>query len=195
MATDSSTGGALVPAASPAPLEGDALDNFIQEWIISLTNVAGQNARPRWQEDPPNIPPHGTDWLAFGITDVGADSFAAEVHDGAGGAGLGSTQLRRHEVLEIYTTFYGPNAVDNAKLLRDSAQIAQNHEILDVNGFGFVDTGELTRVPELIKSRWVQRVDITIHLRRQVVREYSVLNIASADGTVDNEHSVDPFNT
>jgi len=105
---DSSTGGFLTPAATPAPIEGDALVNFIQEWIVGVTGISASLCRPRWQPEPPNIPKDGTTWLAFGITETESDTYAVELHDPTANGGKGSSQLRRHEVLEISATFYGP---------------------------------------------------------------------------------------
>jgi hypothetical protein len=189
---DSSSGGSLLPTSSPAPLEGQALLNFLQEWLVSLTGLPGQMVRPRWQPEPPNIPPEGTDWIAFGITGRPSDTFAAELHE-TGAPDY--NQIRRHEVLEIMASIYGPNADSYAQVLREGMALAQNREILSLNSMGLVGSGSVQTVPELVKDKWYYRVDMPFSIRRQIVRNFQVLSLASAEGTVNNEHYLTSINT
>ena len=39
-------------------------------------------------------------------------------------------------------------------------------------------------VPELLKERWVNRIDVPFTLRRQVVRKYAVQNFGSSEVTL-----------
>ena len=182
MATTSATGGYLVPAASPAPLEGQSLDQFLQQVVVGITGLPGNLVRPRWQQTTPNLPAKGTDWAALGITDRDPDTFAATVHtDDATG---GYDTLYRHESLQVLTSFYGPNAGSYAGILSDGLQLPQNLEVLTTNKMGLVSTGSPRQVPELIKNQWVRRFDLQVIINRQIVRAYPILTLLSADGTV-----------
>jgi|WetSurMetagenome_2_1015567.scaffolds.fasta_scaffold154322_2 hypothetical protein len=190
MPNTSSTGGPLLPAVSPAPLEGIALEDFLHDLIVTLTGIP--TLFPRWQPEPPDMPAYGTDWGAFGITSREADVFAVELHGSA--AGVGYDELRRHEKMNILTSFYGPNADSYAAILRDDLQLLQNNEILQRNNMGLVETLDLIIIPELIKERWVRRVDIRVIIKRQIVRRYSVLNLASSIVQINNEKFVETIN-
>lgn len=185
MPNDSSTGGPLSPAVAPAPLEGQGLNRFIQQWIVGITGLAGNMVRPRWQPEPPDVPDAGDAWAAIGITARAADTFPAILHDPTGD---GADDLQRHETLAVLASFYdlGTNGLADlyASLLRDGLAIPQNSEPLASAGFGLVDVGDLTTVPSLLKSRWLYRVDLPFHLRRAIVRSYPVLNVESADISV-----------
>lgn len=190
MANDSSTGGYLTPATSPAPLEGQALNRFLQQVWVGITGLDGTLIRPRWQAEPPAIPPFGTDWMAFGITRRKGDTFTSTIHDPTGN---GNDSVYRQEMLDILCTFYGPDADNYASLLREGLFVAQNREVLQLNNFGLVEVGEAVAVPEIIKDRWTYRVDMRVTLRRSILRTYPVLNILSAEGTVDTDPYTIPF--
>lgn len=192
MSNTSATGGVLSPTGIPAPLEGDALTDFIQSWIVGITGLTAQNIRPRWQPEPANIPATGTNWAAIGIRTVRSDTYAAELHDPTLS---GSSQLRRHEELEIFCSFYGPNADSYAKMLRDGCQIAQNRETLTLNNMGLISTGDLITAPEMIKEKWLMRIDLSLFIRHQVVRNYAVLNLLSANGQIITDVVTENFNT
>lgn len=185
MPNTSATGGALSPAVSPAPLEGQTLNRFIQQWIVGITGLDGTMVRPRWQAEPPNIPTAGTAWAAIGITSRPSDTYPYVRHDPTG---LGSDELQRHETLNLLASFYdlGTNGLaDNyAALLRDGAAIPQNLEPLTVAGMALVETGDPVAVPSLLKTRWLYRVDLPVSLRRQINRIYPVENLLSSQGTL-----------
>jgi hypothetical protein len=189
MANTSATGGYLQPT-NTGPLDDQALDIFIQNWLVGLAGITSSLIRPSWQPEPPNLPPATTTWVGFGITITDTDSYPAEVHQAAGN---GHTELRRHETLEVLVSCYGPNARSLARLIRDNAQIPQNLEVLTSNGYGLIDADRLPVVPELVKETWLMRVDLKINLRRQVVRDYDVLNLLEGVGQIDNEQSIEPF--
>ena len=183
MTSDSSTGGFLSPSGSP-PLDDDALDDFLQALVVGITGLPGQMVRPRWQEEPPNLPPVGTNWAAIGVTHRTADTFAVEQHDGSG---QGADTLIRHESVDLLCSFYGPLAETNGALLRDGLGIAQNREVLQANSMGIVSVGDLTKAPELVKNRWLNRTDLTVVIRRQITRTYPVLNLLSAEITLETD--------
>ena len=185
MANDSSTGGPLAPTTDvPAPLEGVALYTFVQGWIVGITGLAGNLVRPRWQLEPPNLPDVGTDWAALGITRRPNDVNAWAVHDPTAAGGTGLDYVGRQEILACLLSFYGPDADLYAEIFREGVQVAQNREVLQLAAFGFVDADEPVTVPELIKQRWLNRVDAPFRLRRGIIRSYPVRTVVSAPGTV-----------
>lgn len=186
MANDSSTGGVLTPEASPAPLYGQALDRFIQQTFAPIVGLAGPMMRPRWQKEPPNMPPNNQNWAAVGVTNFKGDVFAAVVHNPSG---QGSDTVFRQEELTVLASFYGPDAANYAALLREGLSVPQNREVLTANNMGLIEVSDITPVPSLLNERWQYRVDVTVGLRRAVLRTYPILNILSAEGSIvtDND--------
>lgn len=186
VANDSSTGGPLAPLPSPAPapLTGLALNNFLQGWVVGITGLDGTFVRPRWQPEPPIIPDAAIAWCAIGIRDRRGDAFPFIGHDGDGSSGNGFDQIIRNEELDLLCSFYdlGSNGMADllAELMRDGAVISQNREVLKAQNFDIGFVGDVIPVASLLKSRWLYRVDLPIQVRRQVVRQYPVLNILSA---------------
>ncbi len=181
---DSSTGGPMLPEPPPAPgpLEDGTLDQFIQQLVVVVTGLDGSLVRPRWQEEPPDIPAEHTDWCAIGITNRATEagypvlSHHPELE--------GFDEFQRHESLSILASFYGPGAGMNAGLLRDGLFLSQHREILFLAGMGLVNTGDLVTLPALLKQRWLRRVDLPLVIRRAVQRYYPIRNLLSAAGTV-----------
>jgi len=176
MANTSATGGPLLPSASPAPLEDTALEDFFQKLVSTLTGIAGQYVRPRWQPEPGNIPQFGTDWASLGVVGTDKDTYGAEIH-----LGVGKDVIRRHEELELLLSFYGPNCGKLISQFSDGLLLAQNREVLQLAGMGLVSCSKIVTAHELVKERWLRRLDIRLYVRRQVVREYAVLNLESAE--------------
>lgn len=208
---DSSTGGALSPigpvqlvgsgpvqlvgsgpvtlygAGAPPPLEDDALDDFFQALVVSLIGIPGQFVRPRFQQDPPALPPVGTNWAAVGVSpDRHADFAGAFVHEDVG---EGQDRLIRHETFSVLASFYGPNAGGNAALLRDSLAVPQNREVLFLAQMALADVSQLTRAPSLEKNKWLNRWDVTLTIRRAVERTFAVLSLESVGVTITAETS------
>ena len=186
---DSSTGGVLSPIrAFPAPLAGLALNNFLQGFVVAVTGLDGALVRPRLQAEPPIIPDAATAWASIGIASRRGDAFPYVGHDGDGD---GVDQLIRNEELDLLCSFYdlGTNGLADfyAELMRDGACISQNREYLKAQNFDVGFVGDLTAIPSLLKVRWLYRVDLPIQVRRQVVRQYPVLNVASVAGSVTSD--------
>ena len=60
MSNDSSTGGPIAPVpTSAAPLEGKALNDFLNELIAGITGLDGTMVRPSFQTVPANVPTEG----------------------------------------------------------------------------------------------------------------------------------------
>ena len=186
MSNTSATGGYLVPdGVITPPLEDDALDDFLHDVFQGVAGIADPKlVRPRWQPDTPNLPDRSVTWMAFGIMNRSADTFAAVIHDGAAAAGEGADVVQRNELLDIMCSFYGPNCQATGALFRDGLSVAQNREVLFLNGMGLVSVGDLKKAPELVKNVWLPRADLPLVIRREIRREYPVLNLLSAQATL-----------
>lgn len=181
MSNDSTTAGLLTPNATPAPLADDDLANFLQHLVVGLTGIAGPLVRPRWQPQPPNLPAQSVSWVALGVRNRTAQTFAYEAHDPAGD---GKDYIQRHEELEILCSFYGPNADRNAALFRDGLSVEQNRTYLVSAEMGLISVGSAISVPELVNNLWYMRVDMPFFIRRAVTRTYKILNLLSSSGVI-----------
>lgn len=182
MPNDSSTGGYLQPLATSPPLEDAALDAVFQQLVAGLTGLPGSMVRPRWQPVVPKQPEPTQNWCAIGVTEDDPDDYPAVIHQSTGN---GHDNFYQHETLNVLASFYGPNSMSFAKLARNGLYIAQNREALMAAGFDVLEAKRITAAPELVNQQWIRRYDLTIRIRRQVVRAYPVLNILSADGTLE----------
>jgi hypothetical protein len=204
MVNDSSTGGPLLPdPAITPPLEGQALNDFLQGWMVGICGLDGTLFRPSWQPEPANIPTEGTCWAAFGVRKRPNDTYVFVKHLGDADGGLGADQQQRHETLDILVSFYDLGVSGLAdyyvSLLKDGFQVAQNLELLQLNGYGLVEASEPIAVPVLFKERWQYRVDLALVMRRQTRRQYPVRNLLgfratlkTSDGTTTNIQKVVP---
>lgn len=183
MSNTSATGGYLLPAASPAPLEGQSFEDFLQQVFVGVSGLAGELVRPRWQVEPANMPDRSIDWMSFGITSWDPDIYAVEQHDGPNN----ESNLIRHETVEISFSFYGPNASTTMAILRDGFQIAQNREVFQLNAIGLQETGPARNIPFLLKEKWLTKIDMSMIIRRQILRTYPILNIISALGDLHTD--------
>lgn len=176
----------LLPNSSPAPLEGAALNAFLQGWVVGITGVDGSLVRPRWQGEPPNLPVAGTAWIALGVAARRADRFPYVDIPQRGTSQDPIFNLQRNEELDLLLSFYdlGTNGEADyyAALFRDGTAIPQNRELLFLNGFGLVDVGDSVAVPVLTQKRWLYRVDQRTTLRRMIQRTYAVNTVLSLDG-------------
>jgi hypothetical protein len=180
----------LQPLPAPAPLQGQDLNRFIQQWFAGVIGAGSLDPtliRPYDQGEPPVIPPDGTAWMAFSQRTEDSDTYPSVVinQDGSGAT------LQRHEQIAVLCSFYdlGTNgqAANLASLLRDGLSIPDNLETLTLADFAIVGCEPEVVVPSLLKERWLYRVDLPLKLRRQVTRVYAVQDIASANGTIVND--------
>lgn len=179
----SATGGYLAPIGDQ-PTQDQSLIVFCQAVICGITAIDGTLARPRWQQEPPNLPPVDTDWVALGVTQINADTFHFEQHDPSANNGDGEDLLVRTEEFDLACSFYGPNADAKATMLRDGLAIGQNRDQLYLAGIGLISVGPAVSVPALVKQKWLNRTDIRVSLRRQIKRSYPILHLLSASGTI-----------
>lgn len=201
----SASGGYLVPAVSPTPLEDQALLRFFQGMIVGITSLPGTMVRPYWQTEPVDVPDAGVAWAAFKITKRPSDEYPF-VGRNPYGADDGADHLQRHELLEILTSFYdtgvtgvgngGGMADTNAALLRDGLAIAQNRTPLFNIGYGLVRIGDVITVPVIFKQRWQNRVDFEWAVRREIDRSYPVETLVAAQGDLYTDGGLppEPFN-
>lgn len=174
--------GYLLPSDSPAPLEGAALVDFLQAWIVGVTGMPGEMVRPFWQPDVPNAPTAGTSWAAVGVTVRPSDDypFLGMVGD--------SYTMQRHETMALRCSFYDLGDTGEADkfcaLLRDGAVVPQNRDYLRAAGMNLVNTETPVPVPVIVKMRWQYRVDMTVNVRREIQRVYVVPTIAGVRATL-----------
>lgn len=188
----SNVAGPLAPLAPPAPspIEDAALEDFFTAFVAGISGLDNQFVRPGWQPEAPNIPTNGVNWCGLKITNQDRDAFAAVIHHPQSGMTPGYDEMRRHEVLEILASFFGPNANSIVSRFADGLQIAQNREILNLNSMGFVEAKNIVRLPTLMKEIWLDRYDFKFYIKRQIVRYYGVLDLLSAQTNVQTDQPV-----
>lgn len=178
--SDSTAAGILPPVTpGPEPLEDQALDRFLQQYVAALTGIDGALVRPRWQTEPPNQPDIGTTWIALGVSIIRGDTNAAEIHAADGAA----STIYRNEELEVLISTFGPGAGAAWARLRDGLAVEQNRAYLSAAGFGLIELTDCISAPAFINERWQRRLDSTLRLRRGVTRRFPVLSLAALDAT------------
>jgi hypothetical protein len=179
----SATGGPLLPA-SALPLDGLAFDQFLQSVVVGLVPIPGNMVFPRWQPDAePPQPPLSADWAAIGELNTDRQGFAYASFNPADNQGQGSVTQISWAQVEVMATFYGPNSVAYANMLKDGLQIGQNRDLLRAQDIAVADLGNVVRMPEMIGTKWVNRADLSIHLNRLYRRTYPIFSILSTSGT------------
>jgi len=180
--SDSTTAGILTPyLGSPAPLEGQGLQRFLQQYVSAITGIEGALVRPRWQPEPPNQPANDATWIALGVVSRKSDAHASELHADDGT----SSTIYRQQELSVLLSFFGPGADEAEARLREGVSLEQNRTYLTAAGFGLIDITDAIAVPALQNERWQYRIDATLNLRRAVVRRFPVLSIQTPDITIN----------
>jgi hypothetical protein len=181
-APDSTQPGYLGPTTQ-TPNEAQ-LENFFHDVIAGVVDMDPTLVRPRWQPQPPTTPEFNIDWCGFGITHREADATAYVAHVNVPD-GVGYDIFQRMERLTVMASFYGPNAEDNAALLRDGVFIDQNRALFRANGLGLIEVDDIMKSAELFRQQYRDRADLMLYLRREVRRTYQVRNILRARGPIE----------
>lgn len=189
MINNSASGGYIAPTTVNQFPKNQTLTQFLNTVLVGISALPQTLVRPEWQVKPPQQPDLDTNWLAFGVTHTKPDKYAY-----VGMNPDGSTQLQRQEGLEINCSFYGPDSQDIASIVIDGFQIQQNLEALRAANMGFTECSDPIHIPDLVNERFIDRVTMTIFLRRQIQRTYPILNIVSANGTITAESGDQTFN-
>ncbi|WP_426717635.1 phage neck terminator protein [Cronobacter turicensis] len=173
MSNSSTSAGYLTPVSAPQAYD-ETLERELSQWVRALSGLPASMVRPRWTATQAAIPAADVNWCGFGITDFSHDDSPAFIQ------AVESAQMWRHEVIECMASFYGPGGQQIATVFRDGLQIPQNNDELSRVGLSFQDASPLIPFPELINNQWVRRYDITVRLRRKVIRDYGIKSILSA---------------
>lgn len=169
----SATGGYLAPRSAPTPAYDTALNRLLQQAVAGITGLAGQWVRPRWQPNPPAQPEVSVNWCALGITNIDRDFDPYVRHSGEQS---GKDIFSRNETLDVLASFYGPDGFSYAAVLADGLALSQNRAALRGVGIKLGFTGAIVSAPALVNQRWLWRADLHLVLRREVRREYPILN-------------------
>lgn len=187
---NSTTGGYLKPAPqAPLPPNLDIVQ-FIQQVLVGISSLPGTLVRPKWQTEPLKNPDVGVNWLAFGVQSNSPDANAFTQSNSDG-----SYEMQRHEKLEISCSFYGPQAAENAAVVRDGFQIQQNLANLTAAKMGYTEVGPAQHIPDLVNERWINRVEMTVYLTRMIQRVYPILTFVSVSGVITTENQGDDNQT
>lgn len=181
----SASGGYLRPSTSSPYPNGLTFKQFLQTVLVGITGFDPTLVRPEWQRNPPKQPDGDINWLAFGFGKIKADANAVIGITPATASPPNANFTLRHEELEIKCTFYGPNGDDNSSALRDGFEISQNRESLRSVNMNFVETTEAMRVPDLVNEVWIDRWEMSVILRREIIRVYPILTFATASGIIN----------
>jgi hypothetical protein len=184
----SSAAGFLAPLT--APIYDNPLDDFFHAFLVALSTLPGQLVRPRWQEEPPNMPDFSVDWLAWGITEIEEDPFAYQ-----GQADEDTGVVERDEILVMLMSFYGPRAGQLGKQVSASIQLAQNRAYLRAQNMTVIEVAGQVRLPALLKDKWVPRVDQRVRFRRRATWAYQIHAIEQFQGGLHNELYNTPLET
>lgn len=179
----SATGGYLSPATQTK--DGLDLRRFLQTVIVGVTLLPVDLVRPMWQIDPPPIPGIEVDWCGYAILEQRSEAGLPYI------VALNpiATRFIRHEEIDILCAFYGQDALTKAAIFRDDLELGQNREQLFLADIGLVGCSGIRHIPELINDRYIDRADITWTIRREIRREYPILQFASAVGNVSGQAS------
>lgn len=181
MNNNSQSGGYLNKPQTTNSLPGQlTITQFIQSVLVGISGLPGPMVRPNWQVAPPKQPDLEVNWLSFGIILSKPDTYPY-----IGVDSNGVSVMLRQQAMEITCSIVGPAAMENASLIQDGFQISQNLDALKAAKMGFTETNEARHIPDLVNERFINRVEMSIFLVRQIQRSYPILNLVSANGTTE----------
>lgn len=164
----------------------EQVEQVIHDLILGLTDIPGDLIRPVWQEEQPQQPTILTNWCAFGFTEFRNQWLP--IKDYSSG-----TQMTMMEFFTCALWMYGPQAVNNCALIRDSLFISRNREALLAVGTKFIDTSAIRRIPELINTKMYERAYMEIELVRGVYRNYNIQEITGGSVALQTATSTRSF--
>ncbi|MBS9433430.1 hypothetical protein C6H66_08045 [Photorhabdus hindustanensis] len=174
MSNGSDKAGWLTPV-TPDPEYDDGLEHILSCWVCGVSGLPDDKVRSRWTSAQLPQLPVDDDWCDFVITDFISDASPAFENQTDEG-----TKLWRHEEIVCLISFYGPNSQRYGARFRDGLAVSQNNDELERSGLSVDKLSRLTSLPELINNQRGRRYDMTITLRRKVVREYGVKSLVEA---------------
>lgn len=190
MSNDSSTGGYLLPTSSP-PVNDEALDELFRAVIAAVTGLSPRNVVRRFNAEPGAPPPFDGTWAAVGVLAIDDDDFPYQAMQTDE-----TYKLVQHEVIEVMASFYGAKAQQAARAARNGLQIAQNREVLAAAGIVLQDAGRPVRAPQMINSRWTNRIDVPLTFRRQTTDTFAILPVETVIGSIKSNTGTQlPLNT
>lgn len=181
MANTSATGGYLTPTNTV--LDDSALQDFLHGAIAGITGLGNTFVRPTFQPNPPTRLGIDVNWCGFAILNRRTEALPWYVQNDENDGTLSRTEL-----FDLQVSFYGPNCTAYAGILRDGLQITQNLEQLFAAGMAPNGCQDIIYMPELVNDRYYQRADITVNMNRDVSRNYDILSLLSAEGTLQFEN-------
>ncbi len=173
---DSSTGGYLQQISGP--VEGLDLRRFLGTMLAGVSGLSPDLVRPAWQIHPAPIPDININWMAFAILSRRAENDPYQVANNSG------LTMIVHEEIDVLLTFYGPDCLQKAAEIRDGLGLSQNTEALRIAGMAVAQLSDIIHAPELVNRRFFDRADTTLTLRREIRREYAVLDFVSSVGVI-----------
>lgn len=178
MSNNTSTESGWLTPTNSDPVYDDALDQLLSEWICNVSGLSAEQVGTRWTKDNLPILSAENNGCMFGITGCSAEGspvFTCQTDE--------DTQFWRHERLECMASFYGPEGMSFAARFRDGTAVPQNNAELNGRGLVLENCSGLTLFSELINQQWVRRYDMTIHLRRKVIRKFGIKSLVEAPVT------------
>lgn len=169
----------ILPTATVGYPNGLTLTQFLQTVFVGISGLAGSLVRPKWQPEPPKQPDITVDWMAMGV-----DTQTPDANGYTDTQEDGTFQTQRHELLDISCDIYGPNCERTAGLIRDGFQVQTNLESLRQANMGFVETGPMRHLPDLVNQRFIDRIIMNVIIRREIQRVYPVPTLLSASGAI-----------
>ncbi|MDR5616911.1 hypothetical protein [Arsenophonus sp.] len=177
MSNNSSTEAGWLTPFDDNALYNESLNRLLSRWVGGVSGLPMRHVLPRWQCDPAPLQSPDTNWCAFGIIDITSEPNPAMVNQRDE-----SSELWQYETLTCMASFYGKDSMYYAARFRDGLMLSQNNAELNKSNLTLGNFSQITAFPELINNQWVNRFDITVYLRRKVVRRYHIKS--ETDATV-----------
>lgn len=162
----SATGGYLLPDGEAVPND-QSLEDIFQGLIVGVTGLSGKWVRPRFQTEPPPIPSIKQDWVAFVVQNQTPD-------DGPYFEQSENQTSIRHERLEVFLSFYGPNGQMYSKRFIDGLAIPQNIDQILEHKIKFIEVGRVLTAPDKINEQYVHRFDVTAVFARKTKQVHQI---------------------